>query len=291
MVLGFQHAKNAGYLKGGSKQMSQCIAKTFETLGGEFQFHAQVKEILVEDDVARGVVLDNGDQILADHIISACDGHTTLYDMLGGKYVPPVFKKAYEEWPTFTPWVMIGFGINKSIVSDAPDTEYVGEIQIGKTTALSYTIMNRSMYDETFAPQGKTALQMFFESPWDLWKDLSDTEYAAEKKVVEKRCIELLEKQYPGSSEHIEVVNLATPRTENRFTGVWKGSFEGFEPALGTFGTELPMELEGLSNFSMVGQWVMPGGGLPPSAQSGRWAIQKLCKADKKKFKHSVPDT
>jgi hypothetical protein len=49
------------------------------------------------------------------------------------------------------------------------------------------------------------------------------------------------------------------------------------------------MELDGLKNFTMAGQWVMPGGGLPKSAQSGRWAVQKLTKSDKKKFKHFVP--
>jgi len=213
--------------------------------------------------------------------------------MLGGKYLPPVFKKAYEEWPTFTPIVMVGFGIDKIIVSDAHDTAYLSKdkLQIGRTSVASYNIMNRSrsMYDEAFAPEGKTSLELYFESPWANWNELNDKEYAQEKQNIERQCIELLEKHYPGISSHIEVVNLATPLTTARYTGVWKGAYEGFEPSLGSFGTELPMELEGLKNFSMVGQWVMPGGGLPPSAQSGRWDIQKLAKEDKKKFKHYVP--
>ena len=68
--------------------------------------------------------------------------------------------------------------------------------------------------------------------------------------------------------------------------GVWKGAFEGFIPAVENLGTHLPMELEGLEGFYMAGQWVMPGGGLPPSAQSGSWVIQKLTKKDKRRFKH-----
>jgi len=291
MILGWQHEKNAGYLKGGSAQMTQRIQATYEKLGGEFKFHARVTEILVEDSVARGVILDNGDRLVADHVISACDGHTVLYDMLGGKYVPPAFKKAYEEWTIFTPLVMVGFGIGKTIVSDAPGTAYLSKdsIQIGRTAVAEYTIMNRSMYDDTMAPEGKTSLQLFFESPWDNWKDLSDAEYAQEKEAIKKRCTELLEKHYPGIVEQIEVVDLATPQTTVRYTGVWKGSYEGFEPAMGVLGSDLPMELDGLKNFSMVGQWVKPGGGLPPSSQSGRWAIQKLAKKDKKKFQHYVP--
>jgi phytoene dehydrogenase-like protein len=291
MILGFQHDKNAGYLKGGSAQMNQRIGDTYTKLGGAFKFNSRVKEILVEDNVARGVVLENGQSLLADHVISACDGHTALYDMLGGKYLPPAFKTAYEEWMTFTPLVMVSFGIDKTIVSEAHDTRYYGKekIQIGRTAVVGYVIMNRSIYDDTLTPEGKTCLELYFQSPWDIWQDLNDDEYAQEKEAVEKRCTELVEEHYPGIIEHIEVVDLATPRTTTKYTGVWKGSYEGFEPPLDMLGKSLPMELEGLENFSMVGQWVMPGGGLPPSAQSGRWAIQKLAKKDKKSFKHYVP--
>jgi phytoene dehydrogenase-like protein len=49
--------------------------------------------------------------------------------------------------------------------------------------------------------------------------------------------------------------------------------------------------LPGLNNFYMVGQWVEPGGGLPPAAYSGRNLIQILCKQDRRKFITNVPKT
>jgi phytoene dehydrogenase-like protein len=48
-------------------------------------------------------------------------------------------------------------------------------------------------------------------------------------------------------------------------------------------------KLPGLESFYMAGQWVEPGGGLPPSALSGRNVIQLICKQDKKHFKTSFP--
>eukprot|EP00978_Attheya_sp_CCMP212_P008681 scaffold20416_cov51-Attheya_sp.AAC.5 len=292
MMLAFQHDKNSGYLKGGSAAMSQRVREEYEKLGGKFKFNAKVVEIVVEDhSVVRGVKLENGERVLADHCISACDGHTVLYDMLGGGTydVPSELKKPYEEWSLFTPIVMVAFGIDKTIVSDAHNIGYFSpknKIQIGRTMADGYNIMNRSMYDDTLAPKGKTVLEIEFMSPWEIWETLSDDEYAQEKEDIKKRCIELLEKHYSGVSANIEVFDLATPRTTARFTGVWKGAYEGFVPGVNNLGTYLPTELDGLANFSMAGQWVMPGGGLPPSAQSGRWAIQKLAKKDNKKFKH-----
>lgn len=259
LILGWQHDKNAGYLRGGSASMAQRIVDTSTKLGGQFKLGSKVEKIIVEDDVVKGVVLDNGEKLFADHVITACDGHTVLYDMLEGKYLPPELKEAYENYETFEPLVMASFGIDKTIESDAHAIDYLGEIQIGRTTAKLVEVLNRSMYDDTLAPKGKSTLELYFQSPWDIWKDISDIDYAKEKEAIEKDALEFLEKQYPGVSEHVEVVDIATPQTTVKYTGVWKGAFEGFLPNVGVVGSTLPMDLKGLGNFTMVGQWVMPG--------------------------------
>jgi phytoene dehydrogenase-like protein len=46
----------------------------------------------------------------------------------------------------------------------------------------------------------------------------------------------------------------------------------------------LKMQLPKLKNFYMAGQWLFPGGGLPPSAQSGKWAVQLMCRKAGRKF-------
>jgi hypothetical protein len=38
----------------------------------------------------------------------------------------------------------------------------------------------------------------------------------------------------------------------------------------------------------IAGEWVEPGGGLPPAAMSGRNVIQIICKRDKKTFVTTV---
>ena len=48
--------------------------------------------------------------------------------------------------------------------------------------------------------------------------------------------------------------------------------------------------LPGLSNFYMAGQWVAPGGGVPPCLYSGRHIIQILCRKDGKRFSPVSPD-
>ncbi|MGB0522647.1 MAG: phytoene desaturase family protein [Flammeovirgaceae bacterium] len=285
MMMGWAHAKNAGYLKGGSNRMTQRIAATYRGLGGKFLYNSAVKEIIVENDQAKGVTLRNGEHYFADYVISACDGHAVLYDMLKGNYLTKKLQDAYETWPLFTPLVMIGFGIDDEIASPAHNTNYypTDTLHIGSTQTAGYSIMNRSMYDEAFAPAGKTTLLLQFESPWELWQDLEGDGYLKEKSAIRQKAIELLEQHYPNITEKIEIIDIATPKTTARYTGVWKGAYEGFMPSKNVM-NGLPMELDGLKNFMMIGQWLFPGGGLPPSAQSGKWAIQKITHAEGKEF-------
>jgi len=81
--------------------------------------------------------------------------------------------------------------------------------------------------------------------------------------------------------------------TYERYTGNWQGSMEGWlittETMSMTMGKGMDKTLPGLEDFYMAGQWVEPGGGLPPAATSGRDAIQMICKRDKRRFVAQVP--
>lgn len=282
MMIGWANAKNAGYLEGGSIKMANRMAHTYKSLGGKVSFNTKVAKILVENDQAIGVSLVDGSNLYADHVIAACDLKTILYDMLDDEYTTSEFEEALNEWSLFDPLIMVGIGINEKIKTECHNTNYLSQksINVGSTKTKMYSIMNRSSYDSHFAPDDKTTLLFQCETDWELWEHLSGVAYDREKENIEKSVIEILEIHYPGISSKIEVVDVATPQTTVHYTGVWKGAYEGFMPTRDVM-RELPMELKGLSNFKIIGQWLYPGGGLPPSAQSGKWAIQKILKEEK----------
>ena len=106
------------------------------------------------------------------------------------------------------------------------------------------------------------------------------------KKSRLKRMQELFWKNViPEFLQSIEVCDVATPLTDVNYTGVWKGSYEGFMPSSKNLMNNLNLAIPGLKNFYMAGQWLFPGGGLPPAGQSGKWAIQYICKEENSKFK------
>lgn len=286
MMFAWFNQKNAGYLIGGSLPMAKRMTDRFRDLGGKINTGKKVSKIIVSNNIARGVFLSDGIEIKGDYVISAADGHSTIFDMLESKYLNKMISNAYEKWELFTPIVQVSFGINSEIRSDTPvETFLIKDQKIGRTkTVNGYSIMNYC-FDPTMAPNGKTVIVLRYESPWELWQDIPDEEYKAEKKQIEEDSRKLLEKHLPGIAETIETVDVATPITDAKYTGVWKGSYEGFMPSGKNFMKNISPILPGLKKFYMAGQWLFPGGGLPPAGQSGKWAIQYICKDEKIRFK------
>ncbi len=72
-----------------------------------------------------------------------------------------------------------------------------------------------------------------------------------------RTVVELLEQRFPGISRQVEMVDVATPLTFERYTGNWKGSFEGrLITPQNAYPMMKPMRqvLPGLQDFYMCGQ-------------------------------------
>ncbi len=109
------------------------------------------------------------------------------------------------------------------------------------------------------------------------------------KKAIADAVVKALDQRFPGLAEQVEMVDVATPTTWERYTGNWRASFEGWLPTPANLSTEMRKTLPGLDSFYMVGQWVAPGGGLPSGVMTGRQVVQLMCHKDGKKFR--VPDS
>ncbi len=135
------------------------------------------------------------------------------------------------------------------------------------------------------APPGHSTLSVWCEADYDYWRSMRahPKHYRTAKDLVAQQVITALEERYPGLSSKIEVSDVATPITYERYTGNWRGAFAGW--ALSTRKMSMMMTggmsktLPGLENFLMLGQWVEPGGNVELSVASGRDGIKDLCNA------------
>ena len=289
--LAWQATKSAGYPLGGSLPFVRNIEKRFLSLGGQIRYSSRVEEILVENDRAVGVRLAGGSEHRADIVISAADGRTTIFDMLGGRYVSEAVRRPYEGgMKPYAPLLYVSLGVADPLEEIPHSVSGISfpldpkvEIDGKERDRLSMMVYN---FDRALAPAGKTVVIVMISADYDRWKTLSadPARYRAEKELVAERVIDALSQRIPGFRSKVEMRDVATPTTWERYTGNWRGSYEGWLPNKLSFGRGMAKTLPGLSNFHMVGQWVAPGGGLPPAVSTARNGVQVLCKEDGKPF-------
>jgi len=285
--LGWMADGNAGYPIGGSLGMIGLVEENYRNLGGRIRYKARVERILVEDGRALGVELAGGEMVPADVVVSAADGHATIFQMLGGKFVDEKIQKVYETYKPFPSYVQVSLGVGADLGGEPGFlTVFLDkEIRIDPQTAedaVSFRVFN---FDPTFAPPGKTAVVSFLGTyDYAYWRDLRQTDrarYDAEKWRVAEEVVHVFEKRFPKAKGKIEVVDIATPATVLRYTGNWKGSMEGWLMTPATGIKTLPPVLPGLKNFYMAGQWTSPGGGLPSGLLTGRAVARRIAKDNK----------
>ena len=274
---------NAGYPIGGSLKMIGLIKENYQKLGGRIRFKTRVERILVENGRAVGAALAGGETIPADVVISAADGHATIFEMLEGKFVDEKIKKIYETYKPFPSYIQVSLGVGADCGGEPGFVAIFldKDIRIDPQTKENTVAFRVFNFDPTFAPPGKTAVVTFLGTyDYNYWRDLRRTDnarYEAEKQRLAEDVIGVFEKRFPKAKGKIEVIDVATPATIIRYTGNWKGSMEGWLITPATGMKTLPPVLPGLKNFYMVGQWISPGGGLPSGLITGRMVAHRIC--------------
>ncbi len=290
----YMHNKNAGYPLGGSLPLSYALETRYKELGGIIHYKKRVDKIIVEDNKAVGVRLDDGTEVNAARVISAADGYSTIFKMLDGRFKDVKTSEPYEKWPLFPPLIFVGLGVNR-LFNDVPQSVSGMAITLKKPVEIGEALRERlwvHIYnqDPSLAPAGKTSINVILNTDYEYWKKLSmdRSAYDQKKEEIARTVVGQLENRFPGISSLVEVTDVATPMTFERYTGNWKGSFEGWLITPENSYTMMkPMsdELPGLKNFHMCGQWVGPGGGLPTGIMLGRRLLKKICKQDGRKFR------
>jgi len=287
--IAWQAQHNADYPIGGSLPLARSLEQRYRSLGGEINYNTRVEKILTEGDRAVGVRLENGEEQRADIIISAADGYSTLFKMLGDHFLDEKTRANYRELPVFPALLYVSMGVKRTFDEPSAVSGLVLEldqpVHIGGRlhNHLPVRILN---FDPTLAPAGKTTVIVSVWTDYDYWNTLraNRQEYEAKKEEALQTIIRLLERRWPGLAEQVEMSDVATPVTFERYTGNWQGSTTGWLSTPRAALMQMSKTLPKLKNFYLIGQWTEPGGGLPGGVRSGRGVIRIICHKDKKLF-------
>ena len=291
--LGFMagcHNRTLGTPQADSLTFARSLEQRYLDLGGEMVCRAKAEKILVEGGRAVGVRLADASEHRADIVVSAADGHSTIFGMLEGKYVNGLIRDFYacppEDSQPFA--VFVCLGVARDISGEPPALCYFTELPVS-IGGQAQTHINVELYGGPhYATAGKGVIIVPVESTYKYWASLYQDKnlYSETKEQTAAKVIEILENRFPGLRQQIEVVDVATPVTTERFTGNYEGR-QPWTPPRSSFNVMLKglsRTLPGLKRFYMVGHWADAMVGISTAALSGRKLIQHLCNQERRPF-------
>ncbi|MBD2255984.1 NAD(P)/FAD-dependent oxidoreductase [Pseudanabaena sp. FACHB-2040] len=293
-LLAYLDNGNAGFPVGASLDFARALERRYLGLGGEIHYGSRVERILIENDQAVGIRLDDGAEHSAQRVISACDGRSTLFNMLGGQYLNRPIQELYDGHMPVYSQLQVSLGVNRDC-SDQPHwvTYLLDEpIAIAGETRSEISVKHYC-FDPSLAPPGKSVMMILMTTTYDYWHRTYGRSPEGTAAIQEANAlVDRLEPFYPGLKADIEHMEVTTPLTYERQTGNWQGASNGWvlnKDTLPQMVKGLPKTLPGLRRFYMVGQWTELGGGVPIVAMSGRNTIQQICHEDRRRFEASIP--
>lgn len=173
-----------GFAKGGTGGLSKAIASAAREAGVTIMESAPVHKVLVENQTAVGVVLENGDEYRADRVISNADAKRTYLKLVDEKELPDDFVSeirryriaspackvnlALDRLPTFSAIPKEKSALLRGSIEIAPSVDYLeqayDDAKYGGWARRPFMdALIPSLLDPAMAPPGKHIMSLFVE--------------------------------------------------------------------------------------------------------------------------------
>ena len=269
---------DCGYPDGGSIRLAQNMLDTFTELGGKIQFKTKVENVIVQDGLTKGVQTKDGN-IDADAVIITQDARTaidTLFDtMVDEKWANKLRRKVITEQNVF---ICLGVKADLSRFPLACVLPLKKPLEYCGNTWNEIRINNYAQY-KSHAPEGGTAITcLLIGDSYSFWKAAKeDGTYKAKKEELGKLFVDAVAEFIPEVKDKLEVIDVATPCTYERYTSSYEGSWMSVWPKGGSQ-DNYQQEMDGVAGVYFAGQRIMMPGGLPIAVYTGRRAVQLMCR-------------
>src|SRR6476469_5884012 len=234
-----------GFARGGTGAISNSIADAAREAGVEIRTSAPIAKILHKNGRATGVVLENGDEILAEVVSSSVDPRLTFMKMIGEQYLPDDFctdlkrykyrgssgkvNLALDGLPDFKSLPGPGAHL-RGAISISPSVDYMerayDEAKYGRFSRRPYIDMViPTLTDPSVAPPGKHIMSCFVQyAPYKLAHGTWDDQREAFGDTV----VNTIAEHAPNIKKIIAGRQVLTPLDLEREFGLTQGNiFQG----------------------------------------------------------------
>lgn len=231
-----------GFPEGGMGGLTEAMRRAAVACGATVRTEAPVARIDVEDGVARGVVLEDGEEIAARAVISTVHPRIAFGRLVERSALPDDFAAAIDRWKSRSGTVKINLALDRLPAFRGVDgfdpevhggtivlAESIEDLEGAFQDAASGRAARRpfadicipSVVDPTLAPEGKHVMSLFTQWVPCEWAEGED---AAELSAYADRVIARVEDVAPGFTSSILHRQVIGPETMERRYGLVGGN-------------------------------------------------------------------
>jgi phytoene dehydrogenase-like protein len=229
--------------RGGMGSVSQALGKAAQSAGATIRTGAAIDHILIENDVAAGVVLSTGDEVRAARVVSNADPQRTALQLIGPRNLDTMFVSrirhirmngcaakihlALDGLPE-----MLADARGRVVIAPKPDDierayDCAKYGRVSDQPALELTIP--TLNDPSLAPAGKHVASIVAQyCPYRL----RETAVNEARHQIGERSLAILEEVAPGLRQRVTAMEVLTPHDLEAQYGMTGGQWHHGEITL-----------------------------------------------------------
>ncbi|HPO49052.1 MAG TPA: NAD(P)/FAD-dependent oxidoreductase [Spirochaetota bacterium] len=273
--------ESSHYINGGCDNLAKILADYIVENNGEIRYSSEVKEILIKDDLAYGVRLQDGTELYADVVISNANAKDTLKKFVVNpenlsniikrridKLIPSISTFALYIVAKINPDVKSPFSeANQIFFLDEEDNENIYKRSLEKDREPFGNLLITEI--PGIQKEGYRTYNVYSLMSFDRYEDWGEVKKTLSDKMLDK--VKSIVKDYWSD---IFFVESATPKTFYRYTLNTCGSMYGFENTSDAYRGAKMENSVGVKNLFLAGHWTKPGGSVYNAMTSGMKAFE-----------------
>lgn len=212
----------------GVRLILKTLVRRFKALGGELRLRAGVTRIAVENGRARGVVLDDGTELSAQHMLSSvgwletmrlCEDVSRIAEARAGQLSFIESISVLDQQPR-------DLGFRQAVLFFNDSKAFRWERPTDQVDAASGIVCspNNFIYDE---PLAEGVIRITSLANFDRWNGLNESEYRLAKLRWYDTTVASAVRFVPDFRRHVIATDMFTPTTIRRYTGHEGGAVYG----------------------------------------------------------------
>lgn len=271
----------AYYIQGGGYALSKAMASCVEERGGKVLTRREVTRILVEDGRCVGVETKDDGEFTAPVVVSNAPAPITFGDLIEDSEVDSAYLEQVRSMEHSISIIQayiglkgtpqeIGFEDAEYFLNPTYDYEEGFDRMLDDDYSLgSCVLANNTMVNPGDTPPGRSIIEIAVLGVGKHWCGLKKDEYKKKKAKVTEMLIDRFSEIIPDIRERIEVIEVGTPHTMERYTGNPGGAVYGYASTPTGHSIFRPNADTPIPGLYLASAWTFPGPGFGGTLAGG----------------------